>query len=204
MVYRKTAKVQEKLDERASKIIRAARELLAEKSYHGASIKSVAKKAGIATGTFYLYFRNKEALFNAIVDEMYAELLDAITKARNKHNNALDKLKASMEACVKLFIKEQHLAKILLVQIPSANTLFNNILTEIEDELIVLTKKDLDEAVENGLLPEQDTFITSIAFVGTFREVLITWLRRGEPSDLMQAFHSLINYNLRGLGAKTE
>lgn len=201
LVYRKTEKVKTKLDQRAQEIVRAARALLADKSYHGASIKLIAKQAGIATGTFYLYFRNKEALFNAIVDEMYEDLLQAIITERSKYTNTLDKLQASMRAAIELFVKEQQLAKIFLVQIPSANTVFNDILVYFEDELIQLTKNDLDEAVEEGLLEPQDTLVSAIAFVGTFREVILRWLRQGEPEDLLQAFDTLVAYNMRGLGA---
>lgn len=200
MVYRKTDKVQKKIDQRARDIIRAARELLADKSFHGANIKTIAKTAGIATGTFYLYFRNKEALFNAIVDEMYEELLNAIASERANYTNTLDKLKASMYAAVKLFVKEQNLAKIFLLQIPSANIVFNDILVQFEDELIMLIKQDLDEALVEGLLPEQDTVVSAIAFVGTFREVIMNWLRQGEPQDLLKAYDTLVTYNMRGLG----
>ncbi len=202
MVYRKTDKVKNKLDQRAQEIVRAARELLADKSYQGASIKLIAKQAGIATGTFYLYFRNKEALFNAIVDEMYEDLIQAIVTERSKYDNTLDKLQASMRAAIQLFVKEQHLAKIFLVQIPGANTVFSDILVYFEDELIQWTKNDLDEAVEEGLLQPQDTLVSAIAFVGTFREVIISWLRQGEPADLMQAYETLVVYNMRGLGVR--
>jgi TetR/AcrR family fatty acid metabolism transcriptional regulator len=200
LVYRKTPKVQKKLDEREMEIIRAAREVLAEQSYHGSSIKAIAKKAGIAIGTFYLYFRNKESLFQSIVDEMFSELLSAMKEERMKYDHVLDKLRASMEACVRLFIKEETLAKILLVQIPNANHSMNNLLVEIEDELIKRTKEDLDEAVELGLIPEQDTYLSATAFVGSFRQLVISWLRTGNPQDLEQAFYSLYAYNKRGLG----
>lgn len=204
MVYRKTPKVKKKLDNREKAILEAARQVLAEKSYHEASVKSIAQKAGIAAGTFYLYFRNKEALFNSLVDEVYNELLDAIRFERSKHTGVLDKLKASMEVCAKLFVKEKKLAKILLVQLPTVNNLLNNILTELEDELIKLTKQDLDEAVSANLLPPQDTFVSATAFVGTFHQVVISWLRKGEPADLQEAFQTLMQYNFQGLGVKGE
>lgn len=201
MVYRKTTKVKKRLDGREQAIVEAARQILADKSYHGVSIQAIAKKAGIAVGTFYLYFRNKEALFKVITTEMYAELLAVIKAEREQYTNVLDKLKASMQACVKLFLQERNLAKILLVQLPFSNNVFNNILTELEDELVKLTKQDLDEAVAAGLLPQQDTYVSAVAFVGTFRQVITSWLREGEPKDLPAAFRYLEDYNLRGLGA---
>lgn len=200
MAYRQTDRVKEKLDLKKLEIIKAAREVFAENSYQGTSIKALAQKAKIATGTFYLYFSNKDSLINMIVDEMFQELLKAIKDERAKFTDGFDKLKASMEACIKLFIKEKNMAKILLVQVPSVNNAFNAKLIEIENELIKLTKEDLDELKSQGRLPGEDTLVSSMAFVGSFRQVIINWLREGKPENLEEAFDSLMHYNIRGLG----
>ncbi|GBF11273.1 TetR/AcrR family transcriptional regulator [Tepidibacillus sp. HK-1] len=200
MAYQKTEKVKKKIENKKESIIKAAKEVLANESYSATSIKSIAKKAGIATGTFYLYFSNKEKLVETIVDEMYAKLLDSIKKERAKHEQVIDKLQASMEATIRLFAKEQHLAKILLVQIPSLNHAFNRKLDEIEKELIKLTLADLKELTDQGKLPKQDIQISAMAFVGSFRQVMISWLREGEPKNIEEAYQTLIQYNLRGLG----
>ncbi|KXG44289.1 TetR/AcrR family transcriptional regulator [Tepidibacillus infernus] len=200
MAYQKTEKVKKKIENKKESIIKVAKEVLANESYSAISIKSIAKKAGIATGTFYLYFSNKEKLVETIVDEMYAKLLDSIKKERAKHEQVIDKLQASMEATIRLFAKEQHLAKILLVQIPSFNHAFNRKLDEIEKELIKLTLADLKELTDQGMLPKQDIQISAMAFVGSFRQVMISWLREGEPKNIEEAYQTLIQYNLRGLG----
>ncbi len=200
MVYRKTDKVKEKLQSKREQIIKATRELLAEKSYSKTSIKAISNKAKIATGTFYLYFSNKEALIDTIVDDLYKELINYIKDERAKYDCTFEKIQASMEACIKLFVKEKVLAKILLIQVPGVNNAFNSKLNEIEKELIKLIKKDLDELKEQKYLPEQDTFVSAAAFVGTFRQVIISWLREGEPADLLSSVETLMKYNLRGLG----
>jgi TetR/AcrR family fatty acid metabolism transcriptional regulator len=200
MAYRQTDKVRKKIELKKKEIIKAAREVFAENSYQGTSIKELAKKAKIATGTFYLYFSNKETLINMIVDELFEELLNSIKNERAKFTDSFDKLKASMEACIKLFIKEKNMAKILLVQVPSVNNAFNAKLIEIENELIKLTKEDLDELKSQGQLPGEDTLVSSMAFVGSFRQVIINWLREGKPENLEEAFNTLMNYNIRGLG----
>jgi AcrR family transcriptional regulator len=200
LAYRQTNRVKEKLDLRKKEIIKAAREVFAENSYQGTSIKALAKKAKIATGTFYLYFSNKDALINMIVDEMFQELLKSIKNERAKFTDGFDKLKASMEACIKLFIKEKNMAKILLVQVPSVNNAFNAKLVEIENELIKLTKEDLDELKSQGRLPGEDTLVSAMAFVGSFHQVIINWLREGKPENLEEAFETLMKYNIRGLG----
>jgi TetR/AcrR family fatty acid metabolism transcriptional regulator len=200
MAYRQTDKVREKFELKKKEIIKAAREVFAENSYQGTSIKTLAQKAKIATGTFYLYFSNKETLINMIVDELFQELLKSIKNERSKFTDGFDKLKASMEACIKLFVKEKNMAKILLVQVPSVNNAFNVKLIELENELIKLTQEDLDELKSVGRLPDGDTLVSAMAFVGSFRQVIINWLREGKPENLEAAFDTLMKYNIRGLG----
>lgn len=200
MAYRQTDRMKEKMEQKKMEIMKAAREVFAENSYQGTSIKALAQKAKIATGTFYLYFSNKETLINMIVDEMFQELLKCIKEERAKFTDGFDKLQASMEACLKLFLKEKTMAKILLVQVPGVNNAFNAKLIEIENELIKLTQGDLDELKAQGRLPEGDTLVSAMAFVGSFRQVITNWLREGKPEDLAKAFVTLMKYNLRGLG----
>jgi AcrR family transcriptional regulator len=200
VAYRQTNKVKEKMDLKKREILKAAREVFAENSYQGTSIKSVARKAKVATGTLYLYFTNKESLINMIVDEMFSELLKCIKEERAKYTDGFDKLQASMEACVKLFIKEKNMAKILLIQVPSVNNAFNSRLIEIENELVKLTKEDLDELKTLGRLSGDDTLVSAMAFVGSSRQVIINWLREEKPENLEEACATLMRYNLRGLG----
>ncbi|NLC77952.1 MAG: TetR/AcrR family transcriptional regulator [Clostridia bacterium] len=200
MSYRKTKKVEEKLKSKRAAIIAAGKEVLAEGGYTKAGIKNIAQKAGIATGTFYLYFANKDKLVETIAEEMYQKLLQRIKEERAKYTSTMDKLQASMRTCVQVFSDEQQLAKILLIQAPGISKILNHKLINIEKELVLLSKMDLDELVAEGHLPEQDTYISACAFVGTFRQVIISWLREGQPENLMECYDALVEYNLRGLG----
>ncbi|MGI1660206.1 MAG: TetR/AcrR family transcriptional regulator [Desulfitobacterium sp.] len=201
MVYNKTDRVIEKQELRRKRIIKATKEILSEEEEIGkVSIKSIAKRAGIATGTFYLYFADKESLVDMIVKEIYDELLAKIKKERGQYTNPFDKLQASMEVSIRLFLKEKYLAKILLEKFPQLQTALNTKYADIEEDLIRLTKIDLDELMEDRLIPKQDTQVTATAFVGTFREVILSWISKGEPEDIDLAYRTLINYNMRGIG----
>ena len=203
MAYNKTEKVLEKQALRRKRIIKAAKEILLEKEEIGkVSVRSIAKRAGIATGTFYLYFADKESLLDMIVKEIYEELLDKIKEARSTYTNNFDKLQASMEVCIRLFLKEKYLAKILLEQFPQLNSTLNTKYADIEADLIRLTKIDLDELIEEGAIPQQDTQVTATAFVGTFRQVILSWVGKGEPEDLELAYQTLMEYSMRGIGRK--
>ncbi|MDD2554066.1 MAG: TetR/AcrR family transcriptional regulator [Desulfotomaculaceae bacterium] len=200
MVYRKTNKVLEKQRSRKRKILSVARELLAETDMSGASVKSIAQKAGIATGTFYLYFKDKDALIDTMMEEIYQELLELLKKERAPYTNVFDKLEATMKACIDLFIEKKNLARLLLALTPQNNAVFNTRFSDIINDLIRLTKIDLDRLLEQQLIPQQDTQVSATAFVGAFREVVLYWLSSDEPIDAELTYRTLIDFNLRGLG----
>lgn len=59
---------------RRAQILERALLVFAERGYHGASITDVVKAAGVARGTFYLYFDSKEAVFRELIDDLLTTL----------------------------------------------------------------------------------------------------------------------------------
>lgn len=58
-------------DERRRQLLEAATGVFASKGYRNASISDIIARAGVARGTFYLYFKSKEQIFLAIVEAFY-------------------------------------------------------------------------------------------------------------------------------------
>ncbi len=61
--------------------MQAAREVLAEKGLDAARVSEIVARAGVAQGTFYLYFPSKPALVMALGEEMNTEMLAAVQQA---------------------------------------------------------------------------------------------------------------------------
>src|SRR5262249_27272586 len=59
-------------------ILGAALELFAERGFHGTTVPEVARRAGVAAGTVYLYFASKEALVNALFQEWKSKLFASL------------------------------------------------------------------------------------------------------------------------------
>ena len=68
-------------DLRRQQILDAAIWVFARKGYRRASISDVIERAGVARGTFYLYFDGKEQIFLAIVEDFHARVTRAIAAA---------------------------------------------------------------------------------------------------------------------------
>ncbi|EIW18932.1 MULTISPECIES: TetR family transcriptional regulator [Pelosinus] len=68
------------LDDKKSRLLSAAKEVLAEKGLEKATISDIVKRAGMAQGTFYLYFSSKNALIPAIANDLLQTMLHKIKK----------------------------------------------------------------------------------------------------------------------------
>ncbi len=67
--------------DKKKKIIEKARELISKKGYYEATMKEIAKKAGVAQGTPYLYFKNKEEIFIEIILMLLHDIDDILAES---------------------------------------------------------------------------------------------------------------------------
>lgn len=70
---RRVLHAQHKLERRRA-LLSAAGQVFGEKGYGAANVEDIVKLAGVARGTFYLYFADKEAVFTALVDDFMTRL----------------------------------------------------------------------------------------------------------------------------------
>ena len=72
------------------KILDAAREELGDCGFSDSSIVGITQRAGVALGTFYTYFESKEALFQALVRDMSAQVRDNVGPTLDDACDGLD------------------------------------------------------------------------------------------------------------------
>ena len=72
------------------KILDAACEEFGERGFSDSSIVGITQRAGVALGTFYTYFDSKEAVFQALVRDMSAQVRDHVAPAFMEATDALD------------------------------------------------------------------------------------------------------------------
>src|SRR5438270_11642744 len=80
------------------KILDAAREEFGDRGFSESSIVGITQRAGVALGTFYTYFESKEALFQALVRDMSAQVRDNVGPALIGASNSLEAERRALEA----------------------------------------------------------------------------------------------------------
>ena len=86
----------------------AAQRALVKFGYQKATMQQIAAETGCAPGTFYLYFKNKQQLFEAIVSRYWGTVFDRAKLAMTSSDNPLEKIRLSLRAVLD-FQKENKL-----------------------------------------------------------------------------------------------
>ncbi|MGL5929344.1 MAG: TetR/AcrR family transcriptional regulator [Dermatophilaceae bacterium] len=87
-------------DDKRTRILTAARAVLAEHGYDGAAMADVATRAGVAKGTVYLYFPSKAALVSALSAQVRDQLLAAVGGALSEDTTLAERLDRMVRAGV--------------------------------------------------------------------------------------------------------
>jgi len=80
------------------KILDAAREEFGQRGFSESSIVGITQRAGVALGTFYTYFDSKEALFQALVRDMSAQVRDHVAPVLKESTDALEGERRALES----------------------------------------------------------------------------------------------------------
>jgi AcrR family transcriptional regulator len=80
------------------KILDAARHEFGQRGFSESSIVGITQRAGVALGTFYTYFDSKEAVFQALVRDMSAQVREQVGPVFGKASDAIDAERRALEA----------------------------------------------------------------------------------------------------------
>lgn len=101
--------------EKRRQILDGAREVFRAKGYEGASMDAIAKAAGVSKGTLYVYFTNKDELFEQLITDEKQELAAALDAFEPKTENFRENLRAFAISFNELLTAESHMSTIRMV-----------------------------------------------------------------------------------------
>jgi AcrR family transcriptional regulator len=140
--------------ERREAILAAALEEFSASGFAAARLDDVARRAGIAKGTIYLYFRDKESLFQELVRAMLGPLVGMIEAAPMANLSA----RAVAEAIAELFVREifgtrrKDVIRLIIAEGPRFPTLAEFYYREVIERVVTAVRTLLKRAVARGEL----------------------------------------------------
>ena len=162
-------------------ILDAAQEIFTEMGYGAASIRDVVRRSGLAAGTFYNYFPDKQSVFQAVLEEHTTELRHHLRESRSRARDAETIVREGFAAYFSFIVEDRPLFEMLRRNAGTVRELFDTPALELG---ILELREDL--AARGELPPALDLDALAAAMGGVAFELGIR-LSEQEPPDVDRA-----------------
>jgi AcrR family transcriptional regulator len=161
-------------------ILAAAREVFAELGYDAAGVRDVIRRTDLASGTFYNYFPDKEAVFRALLDESSQEVRQRLRKVRAGARTLEAFVGDAYRAWFEFLVEDRLMFELMQRNAGTIRALFGDpILGAGVEELL----EDLTAAIARGDIPPLDADYMAGAMAGAALELGVRMAER-EPADV--------------------
>jgi AcrR family transcriptional regulator len=185
---------------RRNRILKAARALLIRKDYEDIVLDDVAQAAGLAKGTLYLYFKNKNGLISAVLTDMVCGLEDCLRKANEK--DPLMNLRTIARLHLEFLDENHDFMTQILRQDPvlSHGRAAAPMLAAFNRHMGLLSQR-VRKATEAGLLRPHDPHWGALHFMSLIRMQLVWKVLSGSKRPLKEKADEVMKLYLKGVGA---
>jgi len=176
--------------------------VFAEKGFHLARISDIAKRAGIADGTIYLYFKNKEDLLLSIFEEKMDLLLTRLGETLEGIDDPIARIRAFTRFHFEQVHTNRSVAEVLQIELRLSNKFLKEYRPEKLWAYLGVFGQIVREGQQQGIFrPESDPFITSWAFFGAMDELAMQWVlsKNHARFPLERAADQVADIFIRGL-----
>ena len=186
------------------KILDAAEAVFGEMGYYEASISEITRRAGVAQGTYYIYFHSKREIFAELVEDIGHRLRTEMHTAIASASNRLEMEKRGFEAFFRFVAGHRHLYSIVQEAERVAPEAFYAYYRGISQGYT----RGLNEAMDDGSVRRMDPEAIAYTLMGIGHFVALRWLiwpqedenTRGYSGTLPQGvFESIMEFIAHGL-----
>ncbi len=163
---------------RRQQILQSARDVFAKHGYHAAKVEDIVNAAGVARGTFYLYFEDKRAIFEEIVDRLLVRFGMAIQRVDPK-GDVTEEVKANMRRIIHLLIEEKLTTKMLLSDANGVDPAFDRKIHSFFEQVRALLEESLIDGQELGIVRAGNARMQAIFVIGALKEIMNQVVVRG-------------------------
>jgi TetR/AcrR family fatty acid metabolism transcriptional regulator len=168
--------MRDKNPEKRVRILDAALKIFASRGFYNAKVSEVAKEAGVADGTIYLYFESKDALLIALFeDRMQRIIARATDEIAHSEGTVLDKIRQAIALHLSLVLDDPDLAEFITVELRQSGKFVKEYDNPKFTEYLRIFRDLILAGQEQGLIRRTvDARLVVRAIFGALDELLLT------------------------------
>ncbi len=183
------------------RLLQAAIKLFARDGFFKAKVEEVAKMAGVATGTTYLYFKNKDDLLISIFEEQMTPIIEEMKVALSELSSPIEKVLAYIARHFEMVERNPDLALLLIVELRQSNKFLHDYSGTKFKEYLDLLGQAFEEECRAGIFRSDipSTILKQTVF-GALDQISTNWvLSKSKKIDLTTAAESIGKILLEGI-----
>lgn len=189
-----------KSSEKFQAILDAALKVFAENGFHNSQVNKIAKEAGIAGGTVYLYFKNKEDI---LVNLFKTKLGSMIERAEEEIDQAPNAVKALEAVCRLHFTNSERnpeLAYVMQIELRQANLDLRKQIGKVVKAYYELIEKIIVRGMEEGIFRRDlDPKMARSLVFGAMDEMVTSWIVTEKRFSLSAQIEGTSHFIVNGL-----
>lgn len=198
---RRDLHAQQKLERRRA-LLRAAGQVFGEKGYGAANVDDIVKLAGVARGTFYLYFSDKEAVFTALVDDFMTRLegvVVSIDVGPEATESPREQLRQNLIRVVELALNEPTWMRLALHEATSQGPELAARIDAFYGNLHAILDRSFSVGQAIGLVRRGDRQMMAAIGLGGLKEMIYRAARDGWTSSPAELVEEMMRFLSEGL-----
>jgi TetR/AcrR family fatty acid metabolism transcriptional regulator len=186
------------------RILDAAIEVIAEHGFFHSRVSEIADRAGVADGTIYLYFKNKDELLMAAIDSAFHRFIRRATTALNEISDPREKLRRMAYLHLEGLGANRNLAIVFQTELRHSAKFLGQFSHNLMVEYFDLIKSVLREGQTAGVFrADMSVTIAAHCFFGAVDEIVTSWILSDRDHQLSSLADSVVSIVLKGVEAGT-
>ena len=184
-------------------ILRAATSVFAEKGFFNAKVADIAKAAGVADGTVYLYFKNKDDVLHSIFDRAMDEFIAEGRRELATLDKPEDKLRRIAELHLERLGADRDMAIVFQVELRGSIKFMQEFSAAGFSEYLDIIRGTIEEGQKKGVLrSDLKPIVCAKMFYGALDEMVTNWILSSKRYPLAPMADEVLKVFFGGLLAK--
>jgi len=187
--------------DKRTRILKAAVKVFAKNGFYATRVSEIAKAAGVADGTIYLYFKNKDDVLITIFEEGISQLLTILREVSESNEPFEERIRRIIELQLGLLEEQRDLAEVITVNLRQSSRLLKQYAAPLFMQYIDVIAGVVRQGQEQGAFrAELNPRIVARSLFGALDAILLTWaLGEGDSAALRKAAAHCASLFLEGL-----
>jgi TetR/AcrR family transcriptional regulator, fatty acid metabolism regulator protein len=183
-------------------ILRAATGVFAHHGYFNSKVADIAREAGVADGTVYLYFKSKEDILHSIFDRSVEEALDAAKNQVKGVSDPREKLRRIALLHLERLGADRDLAVVFQVELRGSTKFMEQFSAAGFAEYLALIRATFEEGQRAGLFrADLNAKVVSKILFGALDEMATNWILSKRRYKLAPMADQVLDIFLNGVKA---